>query len=73
MNIITISFIFSVKDCGSVPSVAESTHNKTGTTVNQSVTYTCDTGYEIASGNVTLICLDTGAWDIINTPICARK
>ncbi len=55
-------------ECGPAPSVAHATHHNTGT----AATYTCDQGYELASGEATIICLESGEWST-NTLVCTGR
>jgi len=43
----------------------------TGTRYGDTVTYTCETGYEIISGSDTINCQSNKSWS--TTPICDSK
>lgn len=60
-------------DCGVPPSVLNAhPASVSGTTYGSEVTYNCDHGYFIASGNRTAICNAKGQWDGINL-VCKGK
>ncbi len=63
----------SVVDCGP-PSIGNgSPGTPTRTTYLGTVTYTCDSGYEVSTGVTTAMatCLASGTWDPV--PTCSRK
>ena len=63
----------SAVDCGP-PSIGNGSFGTpTSTTYLQTVTYTCDTGYEISTGVTTAIatCMANSMWEIV--PTCSRK
>ncbi|GIY37390.1 c4b-binding protein [Caerostris darwini] len=42
-----------------------------GLSINSTVTYTCDEGYELR-GKATLLCMENGKWDLDKLPICVK-
>ncbi len=65
---------YTVVDCGSRPSIGNgSPGSPTSTTYEGTVTYTCDTGYEVVSTGVTTAmatCMASGTWGPL--PTCSR-
>ncbi|ESP03154.1 hypothetical protein LOTGIDRAFT_171761 [Lottia gigantea] len=62
------------KDCGPVPPGNSSTGTvANGTTYPSEADYTCDEGFEIASGNSKIACLLSGQWDVDNILVCRGK
>ncbi|XP_064386669.1 sushi, von Willebrand factor type A, EGF and pentraxin domain-containing protein 1-like [Halichondria panicea] len=63
----------SLVDCGSPPTIGNaSPGTQTRTTYQWTVTYTCDTGYEVSNGVTTAVatCMASGAWGPL--PTCQR-
>ncbi|ESO92163.1 hypothetical protein LOTGIDRAFT_162815 [Lottia gigantea] len=57
--------ILSMKDCGAVPLDISSTGTAVnGTTYTNEAEYTCNEGFEKASGNTKIACLASGQWDV---------
>lgn len=55
------------------PTVANAAYTPTGTiNTGDSVTYQCDTGYNLTSGDLTLTCGTGGSW-IGTTPVCSGR
>ena len=57
--------------CGTPPNVSHTTINTTGTNYSDTVTYTCISGYEHTSGNVSLTCQADTIWSGI-LPACCK-
>ena len=57
-------------DCGTPPTVTGGTVSSTsGTTVGETATYTCDTGYTIDGASTNPItCQTSGSWE--TAPVC---
>ncbi|ESO92235.1 hypothetical protein LOTGIDRAFT_233236 [Lottia gigantea] len=61
-------------DCGAVPPGNFSTGTAaSGTTFPNEADYTCNEGYEVASGDFSIKCLASGQWDVANILVCQAK
>ena len=64
-------FLFSVVDCGSLPSILNGIPGTPfNTTFRETVTYNCSSGY-ILLGSATVSCLASGNWS--SRPTCTGK
>lgn len=52
----------TIVSCGAPPTVANGTVGAGANTYNSTRTYTCDSGYQIASGSGTVTCLASASW-----------
>jgi len=57
-------------NCGTLPNPANGQVNTTGTTLGQTATYSCNTGYNLIGGS-TRTCQATGVWSG-SAPTCDR-
>ena len=57
--------------CGMLTGPTNGHVNLTGTTLGQTATYTCNTGYNLVGGS-TRVCQATGAWSG-SAPTCSSK
>ena len=61
---------YTAVDCGTPPTITNGAPGTPDmTTLGVTVTYSCDSGYEISTGLSTIACLNTGMWD--TPPTCA--
>ena len=72
---VIIIILLSVVDCGSPPppgNNASPVGTLTRTTYQGTVTYTCDSGYEVSTGVtiVTATCMANGMWETVTN--CSR-
>ena len=68
-----LAVILSVVDCGSPPppgNNASPVGTLTRTTYQGTVTYTCDSGYEVSTGVTMATCMASGTWGPV--PTCSR-
>ncbi|XP_039270387.2 complement factor B-like [Styela clava] len=56
-------------DCGEAPEVQHATVNYTGSAIHKVARYSCDYGYYLAHGSLSLYCSGSGLW-IEDEPIC---
>ena len=66
-NFFTCYYFFAEVNCGSPPIVDNSERHVLGHSYNDTVTYTCDVGYELV-GDDLVICLVAGHWSM--PPVC---
>ncbi|ESO92262.1 hypothetical protein LOTGIDRAFT_162916 [Lottia gigantea] len=72
-NVVNI-LVCRAKDCGAVPPGNFSTGTAaSGTTYPNEADYTCDEGHEVASGDFSIKCLESGQWDVANILVCQAK
>ena len=63
-------FLSTAVDCGTLPNPVNGQVSTTGTTLGQTATYSCNTGYNLIGGS-TRTCQATGAWSG-SPPTCQR-
>ena len=72
MKIITMFIVYLVVTCAAPASVSDSTKSQEPPYYyNDDLTYTCDPGYELSSGDSTRTCTSSGTWSGI-APTCSR-
>ena len=57
--------------CGTPRSIPNGQRSYLRTTYRSTVTYTCNTGYEMSAGSSTVTCQSNGQWP--TPPTCSRK
>ena len=63
---------FTGRSCGTTASVLNSAHQGTGTSYQDTVQYTCNTGYSHFSGDLVRTCTAAGLWSG-SAPFCRSK
>ena len=63
--------VLSVVSCGTPRSIPNGQRSYLRTTYRSTVTYTCNTGYEMSAGSSTVTCQSNGQWP--TPPTCSRK
>ena len=66
-----IFMILTVVDCGTLSNLTYGQVSHTGTSLQQTATYSCNPGYELL-GDRTRVCLSTGVWSG-SAPTCKRR
>lgn len=61
--------LFLESSCEDPGKIKNGNRTFVGLHINSTVNYTCDEGYELR-GKSTLLCLESGKWDLDKLPIC---
>jgi len=57
--------------CGALPVISHTSNNNTGTDYDDTITYTCLSGYENTSGNLVRTCQADKTWSG-SPPVCCK-
>lgn len=72
MNYDKVFLILAIVTCPNPPDVSFATISaRTGSHYNDTITYTCNDGYEHTDGTLDRKCKDTKRWDGI-PPVCSK-
>ncbi len=67
---LALYLILPVIDCGAPPTISDGSRTLAGTTLGETATYSCNSGFSI-SGSAIITCLASGSWE--PEPACTRE